>query len=268
MDILSQEYMRHRVLTQLGFKFGRNGAHSARTMMLPEVRELFGRVPPEASRGQYELEIVEHNAVVKPTLKARSLTARHMANLYGLDPGIPIFRAMRKLWDVDQAAQPVFALTIALARDPLLCLSWDFIAHAKPGDAVSRQDVEHLLSKPDPDRFTAASLKSFAQNINGTWTQAGYLQGRSKKHRVSPEVSPVNFAYAAFLASLEGFQGQRLLQSRWIRLLDRPVDVIVSLATAASKRGLLVFMAAGGVFETRFPGYLTSEEEGWLREQA
>jgi hypothetical protein len=58
------------------------------------------------------------------------------------------------------------------------------------------------------------------------------------------------------------------MQSRWVRLLDRQPDETIALATAASKRGLLVFMAAGGVFESRFPGYLSAEEEGWLREQA
>jgi hypothetical protein len=268
MDALDFKLMRARLLSKMGFKFGRSGAHSARTMMLPEIQALFARVPASAGPDIYAAEIVERNALGKPTLKARNLTARHLTDLYGLDPAIPIFRALRRLWDVDAAAQPLLALTIALARDPLLRLSWDFMSHRNVGDPVTRAAVEELLRAPAPDRFTAASLKSFAQNINGTWTQAGFLHGKVTKHRATPTVSPANFAYAAFLAWLENYQGQRLMQSRWVRLLDRQPDETIALATAASKRGLLVFMAAGGVFESRFPGYLSAEEEGWLREQA
>jgi hypothetical protein len=35
---------------------------------------------------------------------------------------------------------------------------------------------------------------------------------------------------------------------------------------AAANRGQIVLRSAGGVVEVRFPGYLTAEEEQWLRE--
>lgn len=58
-------------LEEIGFKFGRSGAHSARTMMLDEVRILFAAVPPGASHDRCVLEVVEHNVLRKPTRKAR-----------------------------------------------------------------------------------------------------------------------------------------------------------------------------------------------------
>jgi hypothetical protein len=257
-----------RRLEDLGFSFGRNGPHSARTMMLPEARTLLARVRANAPRERYVSDVVDHNALHKPTQKARALTARHLVALYGLDPQISVFRALRRLWSIDATAQPLLALTISLARDPLLRLSWEFMVGKKPGEPVAREDVQALLAAEDPDRFTPASLKSFAQNINGSWTQAGYLTGKVKKRRASPVTTPANFAYAAFLAHLEGYRGQRLMDSRWIGLLDRSLDAVVELAAAASRRGLLVFMNAGGVMETRFPGYLLPEEERAIHEPA
>ena len=44
-------------------------------------------------------------------------------------------------------------------------------------------------------------------------------------------------------------------------LLGSSIEELEQLANAASHRGLLVFMNAGGVKEVRFPGYLTPEEE-------
>jgi len=255
-----------RTLVQLGFKFGRSGAHSARTMMLGEVEALFSKVPASASRSDYSAAIIDANVLNKPTRKARALTVRHLADLHALDPSIAIYRVLRRFWDVDAAARPLLLLALALARDPLLRLTWDFITNKKSGEAVTRTDVEALLDSQFPQRFTAASLKSFSQNINGTWTQAGYLAGKAKKIRSAPEATPANFAYTAFLAHLEGFHGQRLMQSRWVRLLDRSPDRLLELATAASRRGLLVFMHSGGVTEVRFPGYLSKEEEAWLHE--
>ena len=253
-------------LVQFGFKFGRSGAHSARTMMLAEVEALFAKVPASASKADYLAAIVEGNVLSKPTRKARLLTARHLTDLHGLDPSIANFRALRRLWDADLAGRPLLLLGLALARDPLLRLSWDFMTSKKPGEAVTRTHMEDLLDTQFPQRFTGASLKSFSQNINGTWTQAGYLAGKAKKVRSSPEATPANFAYAGFLAHLEGFHGQRLMQSRWVRLLDRAPDRLIELATSASRRGLLVFMHSGGVIEVRFPGYLTKEEEALLHE--
>ena len=60
---------------------------------------------------------------------------------------------------------------------------------------------------------------------------------------------------------MEGLSGQRLFTSQWMSLFNRAPAELEALATAASQRGLLVFLNAGGVKELRFPGYLTPEEE-------
>ena len=250
-----------RLLCSLGFRFGTNGPHAARTMMLEDLRTLLAHVSGEASQAEYAEAIVSLNVLGKPTKKSRELSLRHLAALYGLDASIPLFRAMRRLWDSDVAAQPLLAVAIALARDPLLRATQEFILQKPLGVLLPREEVEDFLSRPNPGRFSAASLKSFAQNIAGTWTAAGFLSGRAKKTRSTPLVRPENVALCLFLGYLQGRTGQRLFSSEWMNLLGGSSGELEAMANSASHRGLIVFMNAGGVKEIRFPGYLTPSEE-------
>lgn len=253
-------------LEKLGFKFGQSGAHSARSMMLAELVALFQMTQPETSRDQYQADICDHNLLNKSTAKARNLTYRHLLDLYGLSPEIPLFRVFRKLWPLEASGQPLLALQMALARDPLLRLSQHHIVEKSIGEAVTRTEVEDLLRAQDPDRFSPASLKSFAQNINGSWTQAGVLKGKTRKVRVRPEVAYTNLVFALFQAYLEGATGERLFQSRWAALLGRGQDKLEELAVIAAQRGIIDYRQSGGVTEVRFPGFLTPEEEQWRHE--
>lgn len=255
-------------LIRFGYKFGKNGPHSSRTMMLSELELLLSAVQDSAAPSEYRKAIVQDNLLGKPSLKARELTYRHLADLYGLNPGLAVFRAFRRLWALDAVSHPLLALMVSLVRDPLLRASEDFILAKHPGELVRREEVEELLASDDPTRFSPASLKSFAQNINGSWTAAGYLQGRAKKIRSLPTVTHVHVAFALFLGHLEGLSGQTLFTSHWMALLPGATDKLELLATSAANRGLLVFMNAGGVKETRFPGWLNADEEQWRLEQS
>ena len=252
---------RETLLAQLGFRFGINGPHAARTMMLDDMRALLAQTPPSASRAEYAAAIVTDNVLGKSTKKARELALRHLATLYGLDAGNAIFRALRRLWPPDEAAQPLLALAAALARDPLLRGTQDFVLAHPEGTNITRDEFEEFLDRGHPDRFTAASLKSFAQNVAGTWTASGVLVGHRRKVRAAPAACPEVMTLLLFLGYLQGRTGQRLFSSEWMSLLSSSPNELEALANSASHRGLLVFMNAGGVKEVRFPGYLTPEEE-------
>ena len=249
------------LLIQLGFRFGINGPHAARTMMLDDLRLLMAHTAPQATRTDYAAAVVENNVLGKPTRKARELAFRHMATLYALDPTNPIFRALRHLWPRDENAQPMLALAVALARDPLLRSSQAFFLGHAAGASIPRDSVEGFLSKTHPDLFSPASLKSFAQNVSGTWKAAGILHGRARKTRSKATSHPESVTMLLFLGYLEGRTGQLLFTSDWMSLLGSSLDELEAQANSASHRGLLVFMNAGGVKEVRFPGYLTPEEE-------
>lgn len=260
--------LRQELLTRLGFRFGINGPHAARTMMLDDLRALLARTPADATRQDYATAIVTDNLLGKSTKKARELSLRHLAALYGLDPANPLFRGLRQLWPSDAVAQPLLALTVALARDPLLRASKAFILSQAVGELVLREKVETFLAETFADRFSPASLKSFAQNVAGTWTDAGFLQGRRRKTKSLPVVWPEAVALSLFVGHLEGRSGQRLFSSEWITLWGGTPSELEALTGVAAHRGLLVFMNAGGVKEVRFPDYLTTEEEQIRQEAA
>ncbi len=248
------------MLGRFGFKTGVSGAHSARTMMLAELSTLLSKSKPDATHAQLVSDIVDYNALDKPTTKARQLTARHLTDLYALDPKVPIYRVFRLLWDAEPEGRPILALLLALARDPILQKSKRFILNLPIGKMITREDTEQELRRIYGDRLSASSIRSYAQNINGTWTQAGYLKGRIKKVRQRAQVTPTSLVFALFLAYLEGATGERLFSSSWAKLLDQSDDRLHELAQVASHRGLLIYRRSGGVTEVRFPDYLTPEE--------
>lgn len=249
------------LLKSLGFKFGQNGVHAARTMMLADLRKLLQHAPSSSTRQEYGNWIVDENLLGKPSSKARELAFRHLSDLYELDLSNPLFRMLLQLWHLNEAAQPMLACLVAQARDPLLRKSRDLVVSKQVGEALRREEMEAMLEKEFPERFSSASLKSFSQNVNGTWTDAGYLAGRKRKHRSTPVLTPEVLTLALFLGYLEGRTGTRLFSSTWISLLPGSIDELESIVKLASDRGLLVFMNAGGVKEVRFPGALTKEEE-------
>jgi len=251
---------------RFGFKQGINGAHASRTMMLAELSGLFQARDVSTRLEQYQKDVKVFNVLHKPKEKARNLTWRHLVALYGMDLEIPLFRAFRRLWDSDEQARPVLACQMALARDPLLRESMDKILSLELGHPLAREDMEALFVEKFPDRYSPAMLKSLAQNINGTWTNAGYLKGSKKKVRSEPIIRPSNVAFALFLGYLQGASGNRLFTTDWARMLKCRTDRLLEHARMASHSGLITFKHSSEVIEVSFPDYLTREEEAWLNE--
>ena len=240
-------------LTKLGFKFGKSGAHSARSMMIKELKQLLFSREEYAKKSDYEGDIVNFNILHKPTEKSRQLTFRHLVDLYGLSTEIPLFRILRQWWELSEESQPILALQLAVARDPILRASASVILPLQVGEHLSRVEVEEHLASDDPDRFSPASLKSFAQNLNCTWTQSGYLEGKAKKYRIQPKATYVNLAFALFQAYCHGLSGQRMFDSFWCRLLSQDKEHLFELAHRATLRGLINFKQISEVIEVTFP---------------
>lgn len=242
-----------KYLSELGFKFGKSGAHTSRSMMIEELKILlFGR-PETAKLEDYKQDIEVFNVLQKPSENARKYSFQPLMSMYGLTQDIYLFKVLREWWERDEKSQEKLALQLAVARDPLLRASTEVILQLEPGEHLARETMEAFLAKDDPERFSAASLKSFAQNINGTWTQAGYLTGKHKKYREIPQVSYVNVAYSLFLGHCHGLSGQRLFDSFWCQLLAQDKERLYELAHIASIRGLINFKQASEVVEVTFP---------------
>lgn len=253
---------------RFGFRNQRSGVHSARTMMLEELRLLLSYVDdPQYDKSVYVHAIVEENCLSKRSGKTRSLTARHLVDLYGLDPSITIFHALRFFWKRDPEGQPLIALLCAFARDSILRASATFIQNHSPGRIVSRQALEDFIDHQEPGRFSKATLNSTAQNINSTWTQSGHLQGRVKKIRTQAQATPGSVSYALLLGYLNGARGESIFKTDYAKLLDCSFYRLIELATEASQKGWIVFKRLGEIIEVLFANVLSQKEMEWVREQ-
>lgn len=256
-------------LMSLGFTFDLGGAHIARTMMFDELVAVLRYVEPTSTGASaYAAAIEEDNCLGKPSGKARQLTRRHLVSLYALDPEIPLFQSLLFFWPRDETARPLLALLCAYARDAVLRASAPFILEIPIGKTITREDTEAFFGSKYPERFSPATLKSVAQNVNGTWTTSGHLQGKVKKVRSRPQVTAGAMGYALYLAYLTGERGMNLFSSEYVKLLDCGRDRAMELAEEASRRGWIVFKSVGDVIEVQFPKLPTSEGKGGIREQA
>jgi hypothetical protein len=259
----------HTHLERFGFTFSRGGAHLSRTMMLGELETLLSATDrPNATQADYRHAIVEENCLGKRSQQTRALTYRHLADLYSLDPQVTLFRTLSYFWSRDPQAHPLLALLSAYARDAVLRMSAPFILTMPQGTVTGREEMEAFLDSVEPGRFSKATLRSTAQNLNGTWTQAGHLMGKVRKVRTRPEATPGAVAYALLLGYLTGARGESLFRSEYVRLLDCPVDRAVELAEVAARQGWIVFKRVGDVIEVLFPQLLTAQEQEWIREQS
>jgi len=252
--------------SRLGFRDGDRGTHSSRTLMLRELELLLDATPADAGIADYRRAIVEDNVLGKRTHTTREHTTRKLKALYGLDPAVPVFRALRRLWDVDAEGRPLLALLCGFARDPLLRMTAEVVLDAEVGSQITPEDVEELLRREAAGRFSESSERSIARNVLSSWTQSGHLTGHLKKTRARTSATPGSTTYALFLGYLEGRRAQRLYASTWARLLDAPTERLLDFARAASRRGWLDFRSVGSVIEVRFPDWLRPEEEELLHE--
>ncbi len=253
--------MHQKNMPAIGFNSGRNSPHTARTIMLDEIQALLAIVSNvQASQSDYLHAIDEENCLAKRSGKTRLLTYRHLVELYGLDPDLALFRALVFFWNRDLLAQPQLAILCAYARDSLLRATAPLVLNLAQGTLLSREKMEDFIDVLEPDRFSPATLKSTAQNINSSWTKSGHLKGRARKIRVPVAATVGGLSYALFLGYLSGLRGEFLLSSEYIKLLDCPFEKAIELAEEASRKGWIVFKRVANVVEVLFPNLINQKE--------
>lgn len=228
---------------------------TSRTMMLAELRLLLAALPETASVAAYRSAIVDDNALLKESVATRRSTARHLVELYALDPAAPIFRLLRRLWGHEDAGHPMLACLCANARDALLRRSAQAVLPVAPGATVSPATICSALSEAMPGRFSPATLGTIARNAASSWMQSGHLRGRpgyGPKTRGTPTVTPAVAAYALALGFLAGARRAYLLDTYWTSLLDAPADILDTLAFEAGRHGWITYRRIGDVVDFGF----------------
>jgi len=236
-------------------------------MMLHELKLILKRVALDTPASSYMEAIIEENVLGKPTRSTRQRTAKRLRELYALDPRCTLFRLLRYFCSSDPGNHPMLAFLMACARDPLLREATPFVLAIPVGQIVSPGDIVTYLNAQYPSRFRATTLLSTAQNLASSWTQAGYLQGKKRKRRTRPYLTPVVSAFALLLGYLCGLRGSLLLDSLWTRALDCSTAELTNLVEEASRQGWLRYKATGAVVDITFPGLLTLAEEQAAYEQ-
>jgi hypothetical protein len=238
-------------------------------MMLAELTDLIAHVSdPHASQECYRRAIEEENCLGKRSHMTRSLTYKHLAHLYSLDPDVILFRALRYFWSRDADGRPLLALLCAYARDPLLRASASLVLRTQHGDLIGRQEMETHMEKSFGSRFSSVTLTSTSQNVLASWVKSGHLVGVQTKKRAQAKATSGAVCYALFLGYLTGERGPSLFETAYARLLDCPVPVVMEQAAGASRRGWLVFKRVADIVEVLFPQLISEHDKERLSEQA
>ena len=232
-------------IQRLGIKALGGGPHQSKTMMLGDLTIVSagGRWDDSPER------ILCDNTLGKPSMRAREVALYQLRKLYGLNVAPPICRVLHALWGRDPASRPMLAMLCALARDPSLRGSADVVLDARLGEQVRSPALASVFQARNPGRLNERMSQSLARNSASSWTQAGFLAGAIRKERVRATATPVAAAYAALLGGCCGFGGQRLIGSRWMAVIDRPIEERLALLRQAAGMGLVRVRQAGDVLE-------------------
>jgi hypothetical protein len=236
-------------LLRAGLRFGGKGTHTSRTMMLEEIGGLLSALPADTSREGYAAAVVAENLLGKATEATRRLTNQRLGELYGLDPRLPLFRALRRVWMVDEAGRPLLALLCSLARDPLLRATARPVLELPEGAELVRGPFLEAIRAEVGERLNPAILDKVARNAASSWCQSGHLVGRVRKVRQRVTPTPGALAFALWLGSLEGAAGEQLLASPWARVLDRNPRELEPLVLRAKQLGLITASIGGGTVQ-------------------
>ncbi|MHB8576577.1 MAG: hypothetical protein ACYDCQ_14740 [Dehalococcoidia bacterium] len=232
---------------RFGFAGERQGTLSGKTLMLPELRRLLDACPFDSTLAQYAAAITEQNVLDKPTATTRVRSVRHLREWYALDPEVPLFRALRMLWDLDPEAQPLLALLCAAARNGPLRATAGAILCIPFGATVTPQMLVQAAIGDGDGRWNRTTRASIGKNAAASWKQSGHITGRLEAVRTRAVCRPAAVAYALLLGYLCGGSGERLFSNFWTGLLDATPADLHEQAFAASQRGWIDYRRGGGI---------------------
>ncbi|MCL5996404.1 MAG: hypothetical protein M1546_10165 [Chloroflexi bacterium] len=247
--------------SQFGFSDETGATHASRTMMLHELQLLMAACPGNQPATAYTQAILEENVLMKSTRTTRKESIGRLRTLYGLDPAIPLFRALRDLWLTDKSAHPLLALTCALSRDAILRSSATTIVQLPIGAVATGEMIWQAVATGLPGRYGPKTMATISRNCLSSWTQSGHLQDRGKdKVRIRVQATPASVTYALVVGYITGARGSGLFDTLWTRLLDTSISELERLAFEASRCGWIDYRHSGDVIAIRFSPLLTSSE--------
>jgi hypothetical protein len=223
--------------------------HSSRTMMFAEL----AKVMDYGQESGHYIESLDQNVFNKKSASGVDKTKGYLLRLYGFDVKVPEFKALKYFWSIcDVHEKPLLALIYAIHKDYLLAESIEVVCSSKIGNKVNIELLEDNIKKYHPNRYSANTLRSMAQNIASSWKQAGFIEGKTKNIRILQKITYQIAAFAFFMAYLKNDRGNFILQNIGVKALCMNESALRSLAMDAALRDILQFQYGGGVTSFAF----------------
>ena len=238
-----------QALLQAGARFGSKGTHTTRTSMQKELSDALRGLPSSAQREDFKRAIVDDNVLGKSTMSNRILSNQRLGELYGLDPSLLLYRVLRHLWDADPQGRQQVAHLCALARDPLLRATAEYVLPLRVGGECIRHEFTTTLREAVDVRMNDNTLDKVARNSGASWSVSGHLKGRVRKIRQSVAPTVGGVAYALWVGSLEGRVGDELFTSFWMSTFDAPISELHAITLRAKQMNLIRAAIGGGVVQ-------------------
>ena len=199
------------------------------------------------------MEALKQNVTGKKSNSGVEKTKEYLKKLYSFDTDYPLFNALKYFWKVsDEKDKPRLALCYAISHDYLLAESISVIFDTNQGEKVTVGKLENNIETHNPNKYSANTRKSIAQNIASSWKQAGFIEGKVKNIRVQPEISYNVACFAFLLAWLRGDKGDFIWNNIGVRALCQSESKLRNLAIDCAKRDLMQYQYAGSVTAISF----------------
>ena len=244
----------------------RKSAITSQSIGVDSLAVLLRVVPPDAPTSSYADAILSDNVLGMERVSARENRLNTLQRLYQLRQESVLFRALRDLWPLDSAGQPLLAGLSAMTRDTVFRATGDLIAQLGYGEVAATEGFVAAIDTAFPGAYRDNTLRTIATKASTSWEQTGHLVevpagGRSRVRERTPAVcTSTAVAYALLLGHLQGHRGEALFTTIWARVLDRPRSQLMDLAFSASQQGMLEFRSSGGVIEVGFAQLLRPME--------
>ena len=200
-----------------------------------------------ANNGNFE-EAFDSNVTGKKSRSGVEKTKKYLKNLYRFDTQYAPFRALLYFWRISEPKErQMMAFIYAINHDDLLAESIDVLKKTMVGEKAVIEFFESNIDRCHPNQYTPNTKKSLAQNIASSWKQAGFIEGKVKNIRVTPEINFRIACFAFLLAYLKGDRGDFIWSSTGVKALCLPETILRELAIECSRNDLMQYQYAGGV---------------------
>jgi hypothetical protein len=219
------------------------------------------KVMANAIENDSYIEAMSNNVTGKKSADGIKRTTIFLTKIYSFDLENPFFKALKYFWMIsDSSEKPLIAFIYAINQDYLLAQSVNVISNTTIGNKTTVESFEENIEKYHPNKYSANTRRSMAQNLASSWKQAGFIDGKVKNIRTQPEITYRVACFAFLLAYINGDRGDFIWGSIGVNALCLYESKLRELAIECAKKDLMQYQYAGSVTAINFTNLLNKIE--------